>query len=224
MSSWGRSPIIFNSDEAIALRAQYQVEIAANPTEPEEREGYDHVPKAAGWSSMVIGYYEDPEKSQSGKIFGQATKGMIGFTCPAEEAGDDANPLYAPKNYKPGDDCKGGITIKPYEKGAAQNGFWAWIGDDKEMHLMCGLKDNAPETAEIHLTKEHVGINAPEKFWVVINKGAHNESDGKPGLLISEDETKIGGSGGYIKMGDEISFEEGYADENNQKNIYARFA
>lgn len=227
ISSWGGSPIIMNSDSEFAVRTQGMCEFDCNPVQSTPRLN-DHVPMGYGgvYTGFKLGNLAGDggeTKDSFGMIVGVSVKGAIQLTCPAEAEGDK-NPIYQGDNIIPGDKCKGGITIRPYEKGGGKEGFWAWIDKEKEMHLMCGLQDNNGETAEIHMTKEHVGINTPGEFWIVVKKGAHNKGDGQPGLFISEEEVKIGGKGGHIKMTDEISFEGEYANEEKQKNIYARFA
>ncbi len=222
ISSWGRSPIIFNSDEALAGRCQYQCEFNAGPIKTEEREDYDHVPSANTYSSLILGYYNDPDSLQNGRVKGTAVEGSICFTCPEKPSGDQTAGYMDPS---PSDKVKGGIMIKPWGKGDGKDGWWGWVCKGKPLHLFQGDKDNAAETNEIYMEDDKFGISAAGEFWINIKKSAHTKGDGQPGLFFSETETKIGGKGGHIKMGEkEISFEGSYAEEDNQKNIYARFA
>lgn len=104
-------------------------------------------------------------------------------------------------------------------------GNWFW-NKKEDVHIIQGEgQDGQASISEMWMSKDgKLGINGKEEAWLTVGKGAHANPEGKPGLSIKKDKTSIGTEKGWIDMDDKITFQGAYANENNQINIYARFA
>lgn len=90
-----------------------------------------------------------------------------------------------------------------------------------------GAHENYVGTADARLfmDKDWAGIQHKTKVNISIGESCEEAVTAKAGLLIKDGNTKIGGGkGGWVEMTDKIKFDGTYANENNQINIYARFA
>lgn len=233
IQSWRKHPIICNSSCETAFRSIGCIFLDSNPTVTDHQKSNtgkeNAVVKGDGgkfWTGMTIGRYvgdasESQGKVKDGVIRGFAFNGFIGFGTLKSEPTDHASKITPNFNaHDAGMSINPGDPVKDGDKGS-----WFW-NKDESVHIIQGRSgDGSAELNEIWLSKDgKLGINGKEEAWITVGKGAHTNPEGKPGLSIKKDKTSIGTEKGWIDMDDKITFQGAYANENNQINIYARFA
>lgn len=237
IQTWAGTPLIMNSSCQTAVRSIGFIEMVSNCISTEDRTNQDNEPTyvmpskdpANAWySNFRLGWYCEeaphPTPKQNGKFRGHVWNGTVSITA------KNGQPDYAQgiNNWGHFKDANmdAGIFFSSEGTNAPDKEFWMWTMVDA-MHIIQGNKnfaDNDANNNEIWMKDDQFGINAKKEFWININKAAHENGQGKPGISIKKDEFILGTDKGDVKMDEDITFEGQYADENHQKNIYARFA
>lgn len=199
-------------------------------------------------SKIQIGQYLGDESAASvnpekhrGWIEGIANnKGAIAFYVTSKTTMKDVNGY---EMHQIGETSVAGLILNGGMSSLQSKGTWLWNTED-EVHIVqgsSGKKDNDANVTELILTKEGSirgnGYNAV--CFTIKAEGAHANQgsdavarfgmDNDQAVLFHTKQLNVGkGNGnskdGWIQMDDKITFQGSYANENNQINIYARFA
>lgn len=237
IQTWAGTPLIMNSSCQTAVRSIGFIEMVSNCISTEQRTNDTGTatyimpskdPANAWYSNFRLGWYCDetptPTIRQNGKFRGHVWNGTVSITAKNGQP-DYASGINNWGHFKDAN-MDAGIFFSSEGTNAADKEFWMWTMVDA-MHIIQGNKnfaDNDANNNEIWMKDDKFGINAKTEFWININKSAHENGQGKPGISIKKDEFILGTDKGDVKMDEDITFEGQYADENHQKNIYARFA
>lgn len=230
IQTWKGTPLICNSSCETAFRSCGFFEVDSNPVQAADQTTtggqigpYIQDQGTMWWSGFRVGQQLGDtgrvEKVQSGLIRGFIFNGLITFGI------KQGNPSAMPANINaqyPNHDA--GMTMNAGGP-EGQKGNWFW-NKNEAVHIIQGAGDDGSAAiSEIYMSKDgKLGISGKEDAWITVGKGAHSNPQGKPGLSIKKDKVVIGTEQGQIEMTQQIKFVGSYANENNQINIYARFA
>lgn len=240
IQSFETHPIMIHSSAETCVRSFGWIELCSNYTkgdsptvinagDPSDPLFYS-TSKAQAWRTrLVVGEYlgdtfdkKEPDNCK-GLISGISTnKGSIEFIVTNQERAQNRTANDIPKKMH--DMCLAGLTLNGGNASGPEPGSWLWNSVD-DVHIVQGKQDANAASQELYLSKDgKVGISGSKEVFLTVGKSAHDNPEGKPGISIKENETVIGTPSGQIKMDSKITFEGSYANENNQINIYARFA
>lgn len=254
IQTWLGTPLIFNSSANSAWRSMGMIELLADcvgAVDQKNAWGLDTarvIGDGGNWySGLKIGQsmndlqelkaYNEERAKRGGSILGFAYKGVISFGASNCDPIPGQMPSFVPAVYgAPGYTnaydgfADAGLLLCAKGSDAAQyaNYRGSWLFNKQlPVHIIQGdFYDGEGKISEIYFSETgQIGISAVNELWITVGMGAHKNPNGVPGLSLTPENMIIGGAwGGKIQMGEKISFEGPYADENNQENIYARFA
>lgn len=234
VQTWIDVPFICNSSCETAMRSCGFFEAEANPTVSvfqQEASGKEtaQIWAAQGnyfWSGIRVGKYLGGGHVQADTKVKHGIIRLFTFDGTIALGIKDGDPNEHPTNITaqyPTHDAGMSMRASGGDEGLKGNWFW---NKKEAVHIIQGEGgDGSAAISEIYMSKDgKLGISGKEEAWITVGKGAHSNPQGKPGLSIKKDKVVIGTEQGQIEMTQQIKFVGSYANENNQINIYARFA
>lgn len=248
IQTWRHTPLICNSSANTAFRSMGDFEIQCGSTAPKiqlndwEKETAFVWEGGASWFSglkvgrstdddITLDEYTNHSPSSKGYRVGHGEVTAFAYqgdiTLGVSNDFPSVYPAFVKARYDIHDvNCHAGLVIHAGADIETVKGCW-FFNKVQPIHIIQGdSNDGDGSISEIYFSDQgQLGINGARELWITVGKGAHVNPNGMPGFSITPDKMIMGGpDGGNIEMGDKIKFEGPYADENNQENIYARFA